>query len=761
MDQAQPPGRRWFLSYHSPDHALAQELKSALEANDTAARVFFAPAHLRAGGFWTAALAAEIAQADAFVLLVGEKGVGNWQVLEYYEALDRRVQSASFPLVVVLLKGQLAPGLPFMRQLHWIETASPASEQAIGRLLDAVVGKEAEPGELWRHTSPYRGLAAMDEKDSDYFFGREAETIAILKALAVTRGKLPVLMGSSGVGKSSLARAGVLAALKRQAWPEGQTAAGAWPQPFEHSRRWCFLTMRPEDQPLRALVATFFDTWQLDPTDPTSAEKRNAWETKLNVGQLTIRNLVEATEARYRDLGRDAPPCYFLYIDQGEELYTRSAIADRCRFSELLAEALADRRLRLMMSLRSDFLGELQGDEPLYRVHRQIDVPRLNEARLSEVVKRPAELLSARFESVELADIITRRTAEESASDAGALPLLSYALDDMWKQMVQRGDGVLRLGAKTFELGAVLAERADGFVQEHPGCESALRRIFALRLATMREGSEPTRRRADRSEFTDKEWRLVAELAGHPYRLLVTAAPEIGEPYAEVAHEAIFRRWQTLREWIVADPGFLRWRDEADRRRRVYENNGQRDDDLLQGYALQEGRGWLANKRDDLAPGIVAFVEASIASAEREAAERAATQLAHQRQVAFAQSLQLAVLARTLVKQAPETALLIAGEAIRLNHNVHTDEVVREAVAALPNKVARLGVDVVHAAFAPGGEIQTLSGAGQADRFDCDGKLLRSVAFQNLKAMGGAFSSDGSTVFVVDASGKGHSHVLR
>jgi hypothetical protein len=51
-----------------------------------------------------------------------------------------------------------------------------------------------------------------------------------------------------------------------------------------------------------------------------------------------------------------------------------------------------------MMSLRTDFFGELQKDESLYRAHRLINVPPLREAELREVVSRPAELLSARFE---------------------------------------------------------------------------------------------------------------------------------------------------------------------------------------------------------------------------------------------------------------------------------------------------------------------------------------------------------------------------
>ena len=88
------------------------------------------------------------------------------------------------------------------------------------RIFDAAAGGGTNRGDLWRYTSPYRGLAAMEEKDSDYFFGRERETVEVLYALAAAPDRLPVLIGNSGVGKSSLAQAGVLAALKRQAWPE-------------------------------------------------------------------------------------------------------------------------------------------------------------------------------------------------------------------------------------------------------------------------------------------------------------------------------------------------------------------------------------------------------------------------------------------------------------------------------------------------------------------------------------------------------------
>src|SRR5262245_38511778 len=121
--------RRWFLSYHSPDQALAERLKAALERKNADAHVFFAPLSLRAGGFWSKALAEEIAQADAFILLVGESGVGESQVIEYDGAVDKRLKSPDFPVIMVLLEGQTAPGLPFLRRLHWIVTTDPSSEK--------------------------------------------------------------------------------------------------------------------------------------------------------------------------------------------------------------------------------------------------------------------------------------------------------------------------------------------------------------------------------------------------------------------------------------------------------------------------------------------------------------------------------------------------------------------------------------------------------------------------------------------------------
>lgn len=591
-----------------------QGLEAALRRREPDDKIFFAPTSLRAGGFWLPELAKGIAEATAFVLLVGDKGLGSWQVIEYYEALDRRVKQPDFPVILVLLDGQPAPGLPFVRQLHWIITPDPASEKSVAQVTDAAAGGGALPGELWRHTAPYRGLAAMTEADSDFFFGRGRETVEVIRALETTPEKLPILLGNSGVGKSSLAQAGVLAAFVRQDWPETAEAAGAWPRAFADSRSWCMLTLKPGTEPVRALIEPFLQIWQFEAADPRRAELLDSWTHKLVAGTVSLRDLLDATELRYRDeLHQPKPSAFQLYVDQGEELYVRAEPRQRQRFSKILAEGLSDPRLRALISLRADFFGDLQRDEALYEAHRPINVPPLREVQLHEVVSTPAILLGARFETAHLAADIAQRAAEESTKDAGALPLLSYLLDDMWKSKDPKWDGVLRLPAPVIELGRVLVERANAFMAEHPGAEEKLQRIFTLKLATVGEGSELTGRRAFRSEFSNDEWRLVSQLADHPNRLLVTVVPEIGETYTEVAHEAIFRRWDKLREWITAERNFLAWRSGLENARRLWEAtpNGKKKDALLTGVAREQALAWLSSRSDEVLGANRNYVELS------------------------------------------------------------------------------------------------------------------------------------------------------
>jgi formylglycine-generating enzyme required for sulfatase activity len=194
------------------------------------------------------------------------------------------------------------------------------------------------------------------------------------------------------------------------------------------------------------------------------------------------------------------------------------------------------------------------------------------------------------------------------------MPLLSYTLDDMWGQMVRRGDGTMRVAAESFELGGVLVDRADKFLAAHPNAEAALRCVLTLRLATVREDGEPTRRQAARAEFSPEEWQIVSELADSRYRLLVVVTSKAGETYAEVAHEAFFRRWTRLREWIAAEREFLAWRSGLEAARRSWGSAPatSKQSALLMGFALEQAQSWLAKRPDDLPEADRDFIARSI-----------------------------------------------------------------------------------------------------------------------------------------------------
>jgi WD40 repeat protein len=624
---------RIFLSFHTKDAVLADRLRAGLNKLDPKADIFFSPASL-AQGFWQPKLAESIAGADAFLLLLGPAGVGRWQDVEYQEALGRHVDDRRFALVPVIADGSAAPGLPFLRMLNWIEAPEIDDDKTLHRILGALAGGDIKASTpLWKLVQPYRGLVAMDEANADYFFGRAAETETVLRTLSEKPGRLPILIGASGVGKSSVAQAGVLSALKAMRWPGdgSDKAARPWPAAFQNSRAgWVTITIRPGDDPFAALASAFTRLWLPDATDPKRGPLMREWADGLKKAN-TLADLLDATQEQIAAREGAAPARVFLHLDQGEELYTRAQAAsprDAARFSEVLAQGLADPRLLVLASLRADYFDRLQADA-LFCVYEHVNVPPLTEAQLEEVVTGPARALEVGFEDERLPP----RIVEAAARAPGALPLLSYLLTDMWSAMVARGDGTLRLPLRAIDIGGVLAATAESFLQSRPGDEAHLRRLLTLRLALVPTEGEPLRRQALRSECSGEEWALAERLADYPWRLVVTGERHgDGEAVVEVAHEALLRTWPRLQDWLKEERDFLVFKGEVERAERRWQELGRPDNARLSGLDLARAEEWLARRAADLAEPVRGFVQQSIA-ADRGEKER---QLRFQRRVSVA-----------------------------------------------------------------------------------------------------------------------------
>jgi DNA-binding beta-propeller fold protein YncE len=619
---------RIFLSFNSKDTSLAEAVRVGLSRIEPAAQVFFSPVSLGAG-FWLPKLAEEIAESESFLLLIGPSGKGPWQEVEYFTAFDRHVKDKSFVVVPAIVAGAEALGLPFLRTLNLVEAPVITEDKVLHRLLAALKGETvASATPLWKLVNPYRGLEAMNEANADYFYGRNLETAAVLDALASKPGRCPILIGASGVGKSSVAQAGVLSALKSMRWPGTDGFAASWPKELQNSRGWVSLTVRPGEAPFEALAAAITRLWQLDAKDPDQAALPRKWAKGLSAGDNNLADLVDATQEELKKREGEAPERILLYLDQGEELYTRAAQGDARRFTEVLTEGLRDPRLRAFGSMRADYFDRLQADEPLFTCHEHVNVPPLDRMQLHEVVTAPARALGVSFEDGQTAGRITTAAAAEP----GALPLLSYLLTDMWAGMVRRGDATLRMPAQAIDIGGVLASRAEEFLKANPDEEKALRRLLTLRLAQVPPEGEPVRRQTTREECTEAEWSLAARLAEHPWRLVVMSEREPDKRIvAEVAHEALLRAWPRLAQWLREEREFLVFKGEAERAERRWRDMGRLDRALLTGLDLARAEEWLPTRSEDLSPEVTAFVRRSLA-ADRAAKER---QLRLQRRVSI------------------------------------------------------------------------------------------------------------------------------
>lgn len=117
---------------------------------------------------------------------------------------------------------------------------------------------------MWRETNPYNGLFSQGTSGAAYFFGREEKTAEILDVLRSVTGAVHVLVGNSGVGKSSIVNAGVVAALRSRVWP---LDGGEWPAELADSRAWLQLSMKPRDAPLKSLALAYARAWLDDPAE--------------------------------------------------------------------------------------------------------------------------------------------------------------------------------------------------------------------------------------------------------------------------------------------------------------------------------------------------------------------------------------------------------------------------------------------------------------------------------------------------------------
>jgi hypothetical protein len=447
---------------------------------------------------------------------------------------------------------------------------------------------------------PYRGLWAFREEDARFFHGREAAAAELLRA--VGRTSLVAVVGASGSGKSSLVQAGLLPRLR----------AGA------NGAVWDAVAMVPGERPLHGLAAAF---------GAGSEPARSAAERVAETGQLAAglaRGAVSLSEVvaaflarrtgrseRCERSERSETERLLLVVDRWEELYTLCRDGrERERFHEQILSAAGAAPVTVVLTLRADLFGQALSHRALAdRLQAgHVSLGPMTRGELQEAIERPAEVAGLRLEPGLSAAIL-----QDLRGAPDELPSLQVALRELWKR---REQGALTQAAYRAVGGVegAIARSADAAYAALSDDQKVLARRALLRLVQIGGDATDSTRRESAAEWGEAARPVIDRLVDAGLLVQRKGAVEGGQS-VEVAHEALLRRWDSLRGWIEEARSFLGWRQ---RLRAAMADRG-RDPraPLLAGPRLPEATRWQVRRGEELTAAERTFIDASATATRR------------------------------------------------------------------------------------------------------------------------------------------------
>jgi KaiC/GvpD/RAD55 family RecA-like ATPase len=472
--------------------------------------------------------------------------------------------------------------------------ARPEIKAAFTIPTDVLLESWPEMGQLSPLPCPYQGLRAFQQQHTSYFFGREGFTEQLTQA--VLEQPLTAVVGPSGSGKSSVVFAGLLPRLRQEG-------------------NWVIVSCRPGREPFQELTASLVPSLEPQMSKTDQLIEMNKQARALRSGEMHLHQVVKRILEMQAEASR-----LLLVCDQFEELYTLDQDAEeRTRYLDELLQAVAvlsqhqEPQFSLVLTLRADFFGHASSYRPFadaLQDSMRILGP-MNRQELQAAIEKPAHLLGVRIE-----EGLSERLLEAVGEEPGNLPLLEFALTQLWSRRRHR----MLTHAAYEEIGGVkqaLAVHAEeAFRKLDPQEEQQVRRIF-IQLVQPSQATEDTRRIATESELGRENWGLVARLADE--RLVVTGRDEASEEEtAEIVHEALIREWERLRQWTNEDREFRQWQERLRSVMRQWEVSGRDNGALLRGWLLGEAERWLGGRAGELAEAERDYILTSIEMQEQE-----------------------------------------------------------------------------------------------------------------------------------------------
>jgi WD40 repeat protein/DNA-binding SARP family transcriptional activator/energy-coupling factor transporter ATP-binding protein EcfA2 len=454
--------------------------------------------------------------------------------------------------------------------------------------------------------APFKGLQHFDIADAGLFFGREDLTDQLVARLS--QGRFLAVLGASGSGKSSVVRAGLIPTLQR-----AKPQAASLPRP-SFGDAWLIHLITPTEHPLTALATSL----------TRDVESVTAAATLVDDLSQDPRALALYARRLVNNSARgDSDGCLLLVVDQFEELFTICQdTAERQAFVANLSTACTGETagpVRVAIALRADFYAHCSQFAVLRETlaQNQVYIGPMSRKELRRAIEEPAQTGGWTFEPG-LVDLIL----DEVGNEPGALPLLSHALLETWRQRRGRTLTVASYLESGGVRGAIARTAETTYEQLAPGQQAIARNIF-LRLTELGEDTQDTRRRAELSELIPHPEdapavKTVLKMLADA-RLITTDKDSV-----EVAHEALVREWPRLREWLDENREDLQLHQRISQAAQEWDRLDRDPSVLYRGPRLAQAMEWSQRQAPDLNPLESTFLDASQARAEQATQEREA-----------------------------------------------------------------------------------------------------------------------------------------
>ena len=460
--------------------------------------------------------------------------------------------------------------------------------------------------------SPFSGLASFQESDASRFFGRDRDIAEVVNR--VRNQPLVAVVGPSGVGKSSLIRAGVIPALK-------QSGEG-----------WETAIVRPGRTPLSALAEILADhrhgrttrTSELTLDEPSEGSDRSDL-TNTSAHLLSAPGLLGAG---LRDWSQRKLRRLLLFVDQIEEIYTQDVDPEeRTAFLSCLAGVADDASspLRVILAMRADFLERLSEDRAFLSAATRglVFLAPLDRQGLHQALTRPLDAVGYSFEKPG----ILRDMLDALEDSHGRLPLLQFAATSLWHQRDCKRQVLTEASYRA--MGGVagsLATHADQVLAGMGARQSELARLVLTRLVTPQQ----TRAIVPLSELLDLPGGEPYEIEQVIYDLVdgrlvvvrdVVLSTEISDSFnwdksggsVELIHESLISGWPTLRGWLDDNREDLRFLSRLRAASRSWQQNDCSEGLLWRADAAHEARQWRRRYKEPLRAREQQFLDAVLA----------------------------------------------------------------------------------------------------------------------------------------------------